>query len=156
MSSRSPRITLVVLAVLALSACSTTTDSDASSATGGMIEMAVSEACTKGADSECVSVNGTSVLLPFAFEEAGVKDSSIAGNGQDAIDVTFDEDGAKVFHSLTEQAAGAGDSARLVIRIGGELQAAVVVMDALKGDQVQIGLSSDDNAREIIDLIQGG
>lgn len=156
MSSRTPRITLVVLALFALSACSATTDSEASPATGGIIEMAVSETCTEGADSECVSVNGANVLLPSAFEQAGVKDSSISDNGQNAIDVTFNKDGTKVFHSLTEQAAGAGDSARLVIKIGGELQAAVTVMDALEGDQVQIGLSSDDDAQEIVDLIQGG
>lgn len=156
MSSRTPRITLVLLAVFALSACSATTDSGASSTPGGMIEMAVTETCTEAADSECVSVSGANVLLPSAFEQAGVKDSSIADNGQNAIDVTFNEDGAKVFHSLTEQAAGAGDSARLVIRIGGELRAAVAVVEALEGDQVEIGLSPDDSAQEIVDLIQGG
>lgn len=121
-----------------------------------MIEMAVSETCIEGSDAECVSINGANVLLPSAFEQAGVRDSSIADSGQNAIDVRFDEDGAKVFHSLTEQAAEAGDSARLVFRIGGELQAAVAVMEALESDQVQIGLPPDDSAQEMVALIQEG
>lgn len=155
MTSRSPAFLLTVLAVLALSACSSGTD-EASSEPGGMIEMAISETCTQPSDSQCVSVNDENVLLPSAFEQAGVKDSSVAENGQNAVDVTFDEDGTDVFHELTETTAEAGDSARLVIRIGGELQAAVVVMEALKGDHVQIALSPDDSAQEIVALIQGG
>ncbi|WP_133159804.1 hypothetical protein [Cryobacterium sp. TMN-39-2] len=70
--------------------------------------------------------------------------------------MTFDKDGAEVFHALTEKAVGAGDSARLVIKIGGELQAAVLVMEALKGDHAQIGLSPDVIAKEIVDLIRAG
>ncbi|MGY4858522.1 SecDF P1 head subdomain-containing protein [Cryobacterium sp. AP23] len=147
---------MVVLAVLALSACSGAAGVDEpSSGTGGQIEMTVAETCTEGSDSPCVLVNGQNVLLPDAFEEAGVADSSVAGNGQNAVDVTFTADGAAVLHELTEQAVGAGDQARLVIRIGGELQAAVVVMETLKGDQLQIGLSPDENAQELVDMIKG-
>lgn len=155
MISRTPRFALVALALLTLSACSAAAGDDASSGTGGTIELAVSETCTEGSDPQCVSVNGQSVLLPSAFEQAGVEESAVAVNGQNAVDVTFNEDGAAVFHALTEQAAGAGNAARLVIRIGGELQAAVQVMEALEGDQVQIAVSPDDSAQEIVDLIQG-
>ena len=157
MTSRTPRLSVVILAVLALSACSAAAGADeASSGTGGTIELAISETCAEGSDSQCVSVNGENVLLPSAFEQAGVEESSVTGGGQNAVDVTFNADGAEVLHALTEKAARAGDSARLVISIGGELQAAVVVMEALEGDQVQIALSPDDNVQEIVDLIQGG
>lgn len=157
MASRTPRVFLAVLAVLALSACSATALPDeAPSDTAGMIEMAVSETCTEGSDSQCVSVNGQHVLLPSAFEQANVKDSSVAENGKNAVEVTFDEDGAEVLHTLTETAAEAGESARLVMKIGGELRAAAAVMEALEGGQVQIHLSPDDSAQELVDLIQGG
>ena len=155
MTSRTPGLSVVILAVLALSACSAAAD-EASSGTGGTIELAISETCAERSDSQCVSVNGENVLLPSAFEQAGVEESSVAGDGQNAVDVTFNADGAEILHALTEKAARAGDSARLVISIGGELQAAVVVMEALEGDQVQIALSPHDNVQEIVDLIQGG
>ena len=156
MTARISRLTVAAIVLCALSACSSAGGADeAPSGTGGTIDMAVSDTCTAGSDSKCVFVNGASVLLPSAFQEAGVKDSSVAENGQSAVDVTFNEDGAKIFQALTKQAAGAGDSARLLIRIGDELQAAVHVMEAMKGDQVQIGLSPDESAQDIVDLIQG-
>jgi len=148
----------LVLAVLALSACSTAPSIDAtSSVRGGAIELAVSQTCAAGSDLQCVSVNGEKIVLPAAFERAGVEDATVAeGEGQHAVDVTFSDDGAVVFHTLTGNAAGAGNSARLVIKIGGEIQGAVVVMQALEGDQVQIALSPDDNAQGIVDLIRRG
>ncbi|TFC52846.1 MULTISPECIES: hypothetical protein [unclassified Cryobacterium] len=100
-------------------------------------------------------VNGDSVLLPSTFQEAGVKNSSVAENGQSAVDVTFNDDGAKVWQELTEEAVGAGDSARLLIKIGDKLQAAVRVMDVSTGDQVQIALAPDESAQDLVDLIQG-
>jgi hypothetical protein len=161
--SRTPRLYLVVLAVLVLSACSAAAGNSGASGTnstspsaGAAIELAVSETCTEGSDPECVSVNGENVLLPATFERAGVQDSGIAGNGLNAVNVTFSEDGAVVLHSLTEKAAGAGSSARLVLKIGGELKAAVVVMAALDGDQVQFSLAPDDSAQQVVDQIQEG
>ena len=119
--------------------------------------MAVSQTCAASSDLHCVAVTGENVVLPSAFERAGVGDAAVAeGEGRNAVDVTFSEDGAVVFHALTEKAAGAGSTARLVMRIGGELKAAVVVMQAMEGDQVQIGLSPDDNAQGVVDLIRRG
>jgi preprotein translocase subunit SecD len=156
MTFRTSRLALAAMALLALSACSSSAGADeASSGTGGTIEMAVSDTCTAGSDSQCVSVNGESVLLPSTFEEADVKDSSVAESGQSTVDVTFTADGAKVWQELSEEAVGAGDSARLVIKVGDELQSAVRVMEAMKGDQVQIALGPDGNAQDLVDLIQG-
>ncbi|ANP71764.1 hypothetical protein PA27867_0797 [Cryobacterium arcticum] len=117
--------------------------------------MAVSDTCIAGSDSQCVLVDGDSVLLPSTFREAGVKSSSVAEGGQSAVDVTFTEDGAKVWQELTEEAVRAGDSARLLIKVGGEVQTAVRVMEAMKGDQVQIALGTDESAQDLVDLIQG-
>ena len=157
MTSRTPRLSAVVLAVLVLSACSSAAGADEpSSGAGGMVELAVAETCGEGSESPCVLVNGENVSLPDAFEEAGVEDASVAGGGQSAVDVTFTADGATVLHELTEQAVEAGDQARLVMRIGGEVQAAVVVMEALTGDQLQIGLSPDESAQELVDQIREG
>ena len=156
MTARTFRLTLAAIALFALSACSAADGTDEGlSGTRGTIDMAVSDTCTAGSDSKCVLVNGQSVMLPSTFQEAGIKDSSVAANGQSAVDVTFNEDGAKIFQSLTKEAAGAGDSARLLIRIGDDLQAAVRVMEALKGDQIQIALSPDESAQAIVDLIRG-
>lgn len=157
MTSRTSRLSLVVLVVFALGGCSAAGAGDTASATGGAVELAVSETCADRADPQCVLVNGENVVLPSAFERAGVEDATIAeGEGQNAVDVTFNEDGAVVLNALTEKAAQAGDSARLVIRIGGEIQAAVMVMQALEGDHVQISISPDDSAQEIVDLIHKG
>ena len=79
MTSRTSRLSLVVLVVLALSGCSTGVGaSDTASANGGAIELAVSETCADGAGSQCVLVNGENVVLPSAFARAGVEDATIA------------------------------------------------------------------------------
>ena len=158
MASRTSRLSLVLLVVLVLSGCSAGVGTgDSASAAGGAIELAVSQTCADGADPQCVQVNGENVVLPSALERAGVKDATIAeGEGQNAVDVTFTEDGAIVFNALTVKAVQAGDSARLIIKIGGEIQAAVVVMEAMEGAHVQISVSPDDNAQEVVDLIQKG
>ena len=158
MTSRTPGLSLAALAVLVLSACSVVGGADDSPpVTGGTIELAVSETCTDVSDPQCVSVDGEHVVLPPAFERAGVEDAAVAeGEGRNAVDVTFSEDGEAVFHALTKKAARAGGSARLVIKIGGEMRAAVAVMQALEGDHLQIVLAPDDSAREVVDLIHGG
>lgn len=158
MTSRTPRLALVALAVVALSACSSAIGVDeTSSAARGTIELAVSETCAEASGPECVSANGESIVLPSVFERAGVKDAAVAeGAGQNVVEVTFDEDGAAVLHSLSEEAAEAGSSARLVIKTGGEIQAAVTVMQKLQSNQLQVAISPDDSAQDFVDLIHGG
>jgi hypothetical protein len=157
MTARTSRLTLAALAVLVLSACSAAVGADpTSSASGGTIELAVSETCVEGSSPQCVSVKGENVVVPTTFERAGVKDASVVDNdGNNAVGVTFDDAGAAVLHALTEKAAQAGSSARLVMKIGGELQNAVAVMQALEGDYVQIALAADDSAQDLVDLING-
>jgi preprotein translocase subunit SecD len=149
-------LTSTILAVVLLSACSTAGADQAPSDAGGTIEMAITDVCAEALDAGCVVVNGTSVVLPAAFEQAGVTSARVADGEQNAVEVTFDQDGAEILHSLTQEAAGAGESVRLVIRIGGELRAAVVVMEALQGDQAQIGLAPDESAQDIVELIERG
>ena len=159
MASRTSRLSLVVLAVMALSACSAAVgDDDSSSATGGMIELAVSETCTDVSEPQCIPViGGLSIVLPSAFESAGVADATVADDdGQIAVSVTFTEAGGEVLHSLTEKVVEAGDSARLVIQIGGEIQTAVLVFEAIRDNHLQMVLSPDDNAQDVIDLIRAG
>ena len=158
MTSRAPKLSLVAFVVLVLSACSAADGAEErSSVTGGTIEVAVSETCTDVSDPQCVSVNGVNVVLPSEFERANVEDAAAAAvGGQNAVDVTFSKDGAIVFNALSERAAQAGDAARLVMKIGGEIQAAVTVMQALDGNQVQIILSPEDSAQEVVDLIREG
>lgn len=168
MTARTRKISLAVLAVLALSACSTGVGAsetpstnvgtiETPSATGGAIELSVAEVCAKGSDPKCVSVKGENVVLPSAFERASVEDATAAeGQGPNTVDVTFTKEGAAVLHTLTEKAARAKDSARLVMKIGGEIQSVVTVMEAVKEDRVQIDFSPDISAQEAIDLIHAG
>lgn len=158
MTTRTVRFSLVGPVLLALTACSAAGGAgETSSTTGGAIELAVSETCAEVSDPQCVSVNGEGVVLPAGFERAGVENVAVTeGEGRNAVDVTFNEDGATVVQTSTEQAARAGGTARLVVKVGDEVLAAVVVPEALEGDQVQIALSPDDSAQEVVDLIQGG
>jgi hypothetical protein len=155
MTSRSRALCLLVPVVLALSACSTLGGTGETLSPGeGAIDFALSETCAGKAGLDCVSVNGESVVRPSTFERAGVEAAAIAeGKGQNAVDVTFTEDGAAVLHTLTAQAAGS--TMRLVMKAGDEMMAAVVVAEALDGKQLQIILAPDDNAQEVIRLIQG-
>ena len=158
MTSRLARLSMAAPVLLLLSACSAATGADETpSATGGAIELAVSETCTHGSDAQCIAVNGQYVVLPSAFERAGVEDAAVTdGEGQNAVGVTFTDDGAEILHALTEKAAGAGSTARLVMKIGDEIQAAVAVMQAIEGNYVQIALSPDDSAPDLVDLIRAG
>jgi preprotein translocase subunit SecD len=156
MTSRSPTLALLAVIGLALSGCSAADGADrAAPDTGGTIELAVSQTCADTADPQCVLVDGQSVVLPTGFEKAAVLQATVSdGDGQHAVAVTFDDDGATVLRALTEKAAGGGTEARLLIRIAGEIESAVVVMEALEGDEVQISLSPDDNAQDLVDRIR--
>ncbi|MHB1329975.1 MAG: hypothetical protein ACYC2K_17385 [Gemmatimonadales bacterium] len=157
MTFRASRFSLIAIVILVLSACSDLNGADDGSlATEGVIELAVSETCTE-VSPQCLSVNGGNVLLPSAFERASVVGAALAaGEGQNAVDITFSEDGEAVLHALTEKAARAGEAARLVLKIGGEIRAAVRVMQVLEDDHIQIILSSDDSAQKLVDLIHQG
>lgn len=156
MIARTRRLYLLVPVLLVLSACSTAGGNDETSPIArGAIEFALSEACAEASDSQCVSVNGERIVLPPIFERAGVQAAAVAeGEGQNAVEVTFTDDGAAILHTLTERAVGGTE--RLVMKIGDEIVAAVVVAEVLDGKQLQISLSPDDSAKEIVDLIQGG
>lgn len=164
MASRTPRLSLVALGVLGLlgvpglSGCSAAVGADEpSSDTGGAIELAVSETCPEASDTRCVLVNGQSVVLPSQFERASVEDAAVAEREEhNAVDVAFSEEGAAVLNALTGKAVRAGDTARLIVKIGGEIQAAVAVMEALDGTHLQLSLSPDDDAHEIVNLIREG
>ena len=100
MTSRTARLSLVVLVVLALSACSAPGGSDeTSSVTGGTIEFGRNMHRRIGPSVRFDQ--WSDVVLPSAFEHAGVEDAAVAdGEGQNAVDVTFDKDGAAVLHTL--------------------------------------------------------
>ena len=158
MSSRATRVATVVVMLVALSACSTAESTDAgSSPRTGAIELAVSETCSDESDGQCESVNGESVLSPSAFVRAGVEDAVVVeGDGQNVIDVTFDPDGAQVFHQLSKEASEAEDTARLVMKAGDELLAVVAVMEVVEGAHVRIGLDPEKDAHDLVALISEG
>jgi hypothetical protein len=161
MTSRIHRVSLLLVALVALSGCAAeggTDDVDVPAATpGGAIELAVSETCVEGSDPDCVVFNDQYVLKPTAFERATVEDAVVAdAGGQNAVDVTFTDEGAVVLNALTEEAAGAGESARVVMKIGAEIRSAVFVTEPLIGNQIMIALSPDDNAQETVYLLNGG
>ena len=154
MNSRIPRLSVAILFALALSACSANPTPEA---TGGAIEVAVSKTCTEGSDPKCVSVNGEHVMLPDTFERVDVQEASPAeSQGPRTVDVTFTKDGSKALHALTEKAATAGSSERLLLKIGGKIQAAVTVMEPIDNGRVQINFSPDHSVQEAIDLIRRG
>lgn len=158
MTTRTRMIGLAVLTMLTLSACSTDTGADATtSGAGGAIELAVAESCTEANEPACVAVQGEHVVLPSDFERASVENAAVVeGHGPNAVDLTFTKDGATVLKMLTENAARAGNSARLVIKIGGEIQSVVAVMEAVDNGRVQLELPPDEDAEKVVDLLQGG
>ncbi|MGO1727738.1 hypothetical protein ACTXJU_16460 [Glutamicibacter ardleyensis] len=158
MNSLTPRLSLAILSMVALSACSANAGMNQTpSVTGAAVEVAVSETCVAGSDPKCVLIKGENVVVPSGFERVGVNNVSAAGDqGPNTVDVTFTKDGTKVFRDLTEKAAQAGTSERLLLKIGGEVQAVVTVMQAIDNGRVQIDFSPDHSAEEAIELIQAG
>lgn len=152
MTTRIPRIIMVLLAVSALSACSSAVSGDAPEASSpGVIEVAVSEVCASGGDKVCASVNGEEIVVPASYEQVGVLEAAAADRG--VVNLTLDPDGASVLHALTEEAAQSGGTARLVIKFGGEIQAAPSVQEPLGGNQVSISFDTDSQAKEAIAAI---
>ncbi len=117
--------------------------------------LALSETCTEGSDPQCIAVGDNHVMRPSTFERAPVADAA-AGEGQrqDAVDITFTAEGAAVLHDLTGQAAKAGSDSRLLLKAGGEIIGATVVMEALLGDRITVALPPERTALEVIDLMR--
>lgn len=152
MKSQAVSFSLITIFALALSACSPTIKSDESSA---QIELAVSEVCPDPADPQCVSIKDENVISPTEFKTAKVETIAVSESEETGqVDLTFTQDGASVFQSMTKQAAGAGASARMVLKIGGQIHSAIPVAEAIEGDKLQIRLSSSQDAQELADLIQ--
>lgn len=145
MNSRIARFSLAILFALALGACSANPGANPPpAATGGAIEVAVSKTSTEGSDPKCISVNGEHVMLPNTFERVDVQEASPTdGQGPNTVDVTFTEAGSQAFYTLTEKAAQAGSTDRLLLKIGGELQAAVTVIEATDNGLIQINFSPE-------------
>ncbi len=146
--------------LLTLGACSAGGGPDTSepSDPAGAIELAVSQTCTPDQDPRCVSVNGEHVVVaPSEFVRAGVEEAAVADHeeGNSAVDVIFDDDGAAVFQDSTAQVAQAGQAARLVTKVGDQVIAAVRVPEALDGDRVRVALPADARAEDVVDLITG-
>ena len=154
---RARRLALVGLCALLLSGCSAAVDPDASPASaGGMIELAVSEACVDGSDPQCTAIGGDYVVLPSAFVQAAVRDAVVSDSPQqNAVEVTFTSDGAAVLNDLTNEAVQGGSESRLLFKIGGDVVAAVLVMEAVDGDQVTIALSPEEDPQQVVDLLHG-
>jgi len=96
-------------------------------------------------------------VSPAVFKTATIEDAVASErDGQNTVDVTFTDDGAAIVNSLTAEAVQAGGEARLVMRIGDEIRAAVTVAEPLTGDSLTIALSPDDSAQEVVDLINKG
>lgn len=157
MTIRRGRFALVVFISLTVCGCSAATDFDEPPApAGGTIELAVSETCTAGSDPQCTPVGDEYVMRPVAFEKATVEEAVVSeGPQQNAIDVTFTSEGAAVLSDLTDRASQSGSESRLLVKIGDEIVAAVVVKEALDGDEVTIGLAPEDDPQEVIDLLHG-
>lgn len=148
------------LLVVMLSGCSAMSGGGetTSPTTGGAIELGVSETCAPASGAECVLVNGEHVdVIASKFVRAGIEDASaLAEEGDKAIHVTFDDEGTLALQSTTAEVAEAGESGRLVIKIGDQMVSAVRVPAPLEGDEVQIVLPADADVRELIELIHAG
>ena len=158
MNNRTRGLSLLALIGLALGGCSAAVESGPTSETpGGAIELAVSETCLEGSSSQCVLVEGEYIVSPAAFKTATVVEAVASErDGQNTVNVTFTNAGASIVNSLTTEAVQAGGEARLVMRIGDEIRAAVTVAEPLTGESLLIALSPEDSGQQVVDLIKKG
>jgi len=68
--------------------------------------------------------------------------------------VIFTDAGASIVNSLNTEAVQAGGEARLIMRIGDEIRAAVTVAEPLTGESLTIALSPGDSGQQLGDLIK--
>ena len=147
MSAHRSRIAVITFLGLTLSGCS-------ADDTGGTIEMALTETCVEGSGPQCVVVEGEAVREPAVFEQADVQSAVRSQAQENAIEITFSPEGADVLADLTRKAVEAGTDSRVVLRVGGELVAAVVVMEPLEDAEVMISLGPDRDPEELLDRIR--
>jgi hypothetical protein len=152
------KVSGVGVAVLLLSGCASGAGAADPGATAGAIELAVSETCAADSAPECVDVNGEYVMVPGAgFSRAEVESVAAAGEeAGNAIDVTLTSEGAEVLESATTNAAQAGDDARLVIKVGGEVLSAVAVAEPLVGEHFLLALPPELSAEEFTERVGRG
>lgn len=116
------------------------------------LEMAVSETCADDSNSQCVSINGESVLvIPSDFERVGVDTATSAGPS--AIDVTLNRDGAEIVQRLTTEALQASENARLVTKLDTDLLSAVRVQGTLHSEHLQIHISPGVDADSVLEKL---
>ncbi|TXK56022.1 hypothetical protein FVP63_04820 [Salinibacterium sp. dk5596] len=118
--------------------------------------MAISETCINGSGPDCVLVNGEHIALPPSFERASVERAIASVGGQHSVSVTFDSDGAAIFTSLAEQAASAQPPTRMLLKIGGEVKAAVSVVEVPQTPHMEILFAPEENVDRLVELIQEG
>lgn len=154
MGSRVGKVCCVAMGVLVLSGCAGEAGADDSTTTGAL-ELAVSETCVPDSTPECVAVNGEHVVVPSAdFVRAGVESVTVAADQPgNAVDVTFSSEGAAVLGTTTAEVAQAGDEARLVIKVGNEVVAAVAVAQPQNGAHVQMALPAELSPEEFIEKV---
>ncbi|MCW4464745.1 hypothetical protein OK351_04395 [Glutamicibacter sp. MNS18] len=157
MTVRFSGLPVLALLMVGLSSCSASGVDATGTGSAGVLELAVAETCADGSAPECVPVNGEHLVLPPSFEQAGVRDATVAeGQGTATIEVIFTEDGGRILQDLSSQAVESGDSSRLAIKVGDEIRASVVVMDVIKENRVQMSFGSEESAQEILELIHDG
>jgi hypothetical protein len=90
-SSLSAKVSGLGVALLFLSGCASGAGAADPGATGGTLELVVSETCAAGSAPECVDVNGEYVRVPSAgFSRAGVESVAVATDqAGNAVDVTL-------------------------------------------------------------------
>lgn len=155
MGSRVGKVCGVGLVVLLLSGCAGGEGAEASGASAGAIELAVSETCAADSAPECVAVNGEHVIVPTAsFSRAEVESVAVADDqAGNAVDVTLTSEGAAVLESTTAEVAHAGDDARLVIKAGDEVLSSVAVAETLKGKHFLMALPAELSTEEFIERV---
>jgi hypothetical protein len=149
------KVCCVAMGVLVLSGCAGEAGANGPTTAAGAIELAVSETCVPDSTPECVAVNGEHVVVPPAdFSRAEVESVAGAADQQgNAVDITLSNEGAAVLETFTAEVAQAGDDARLVIKVGNEVLAAVAVAQPQRGDHVQVALPADMSPDEFIERL---
>ncbi|MFN3601539.1 MAG: hypothetical protein ACK4UY_09150 [Dietzia sp.] len=134
------------------------TSNEASDATRGAVELAVSQTCAPGSDPQCIPFYGEHILVESsAFERAGVDlASSDPSSGElDMITVQLASDGTEVVRRMTAEALQGGDHARLVMKVGDDVISAVRVQGELHGDHLQVALPPDAPTEDILANLNG-